>query len=145
MPKHLNIQFVIADGSCARWVKRSENADDFKTVQETQAGPDLYDSQPQGVVFESSTSRRFNVGERDEAVRHRQAQFPEAVADAISAQAAAGAFDRLAIVAPARTLSVIRRRLSPPARAMLVKTLAKDLTKTPDHELGAWLRPLEFG
>ena len=50
---------------------------------------------------------------------------------------------RLAIVAPARVLAQIVRRLSPAAHAKLAKTLARDLTKTPDHKLKAWLKPLE--
>ena len=83
------------------------------------------------------------IGERDTALRHRHAVFAESVADTISAQA--DALERLVIVAPARVLEVIRDRLSPPARARLVSTLAKDLTKIPDHELTKWLRPLEFG
>ena len=60
------------------------------------------------------------------------------------AQAAQGAFDRLALVAPPRILSAIRDRMSVGASAKLARTLAKDLTKAPDHELGAWLGALDF-
>ena len=145
MSKHLKTQFVVADGSRARWVKRSDHADDFVTVEEAHAEANVYDLHPQGVVFEGSAGQRFSVAERDEAVRHRQAQFPEKVSRIINEQAERGQFERLVLVAPARTLNVIKAALSAPARAKLGETLAKDLTKTSDHELGAWLRPLEFG
>lgn len=66
------------------------------------------------------------------------------MAEAINVQAAAASFDRLSIVAPARVLAAINRRLTVAASRKLGKTVAKDLTKIPDHELKAWLRPLEL-
>jgi len=144
MTTHLQIQFVIADSSRARWVNRSKTADDFITAKELHAEP-LITGDPQGVVFEASSGQRFNVQEGDEAAKKHHAVFARQVADALNAQAAAGAFERLALVAPTRTLSAITEHLNGAAKAKLVNTLAKDLTKTPDHELGHWLRPLELG
>jgi protein required for attachment to host cells len=143
MTKHLRFQFIVADGARARWVRRSENADDFVTTKETKAEPHA-PGHPQGVVFEGSSGRRFSVEERQGAVREHREAFAREVADTISAEVVEGAFERLIIVAPARTLAAIRRRLSGAAKALLGKTLAKDLSKTPDHELGTWLRPLEL-
>jgi protein required for attachment to host cells len=143
MTKHLKIQFVIADGARARWVRRSENADDFVTSKETKAEPRAT-GHPEGVVFEGTMGRRFTVEESQGAARQHREAFAREVADTINAEAAEGAFERLAIVAPARTLSAITHHLTKIASALLVKTLAKDLSKTPDHEIGAWLRPLEL-
>jgi protein required for attachment to host cells len=142
--KPLRTRFVIADGSRARWVSRSERADDFVTMKELKAAS-IAAGEPEGVVFEGGSGQRFNVEEKSDAVRMRHLRFAQEVADAINAEAAEREFDRLAVVAPARVLGAIRQRLSATANARLAKTLAKDLTKTPDHELGAWLRNLERG
>jgi protein required for attachment to host cells len=142
MPKPLRTRFVIADGARARWVDRSDRADDFVTSKEMAARPGHAEG-PQGVVFASAGGPRFSVEERDSAARAHRLAFAQEVANAINAEANERGFERLAVVAPARVLSAIRQRLSAKASAKLARTLAKDLTKTPDHELGAWLRGLE--
>ena len=144
MTNHPRIQFVVADGARARWVRRSETADDFVTINESKAEP-KDGGEPQGVVFTGTSGRRANVAERQGAVREHREAFAREVADEINTRAAEGAFERLAIVAPARTLNAITEHLTTAASALLVKTLAKDLSKTPDHEIGTWLRPMELG
>jgi protein required for attachment to host cells len=145
MTVHLKTLFVIADGAHARWVRRSQQASDaFATAREMKAKP-LEQGHPLGAVFESSSGQRFSVQEGDEAVhRHHQA-FAREVAEEINAEVAKGAIERLALVAPSHTLSALTEHLSAAAKAKLTGTLAKDLVKTPDHELGAWLRSLELG
>ncbi|MDR3508265.1 MAG: host attachment protein [Caulobacteraceae bacterium] len=142
MTKPLRTEFIIADGGRARWVKRSDHADDFVTVKEITA-EHHHTGGPQGVVFEASSGQRFSVEERDEAVKAHHMVFARSVGDAINAEAAAGILARLALVAPSHVLAAITEHLTTGARAHLAKTLAKDLGKTPDHELGTWLRPLE--
>ena len=144
MTAHLRIQFVIADGARARWVRRSESADDFVTLKEIKADRRAA-GHPEGVVFEGTSGRRFTVEQRQGAVREHREAFAREVAAAINAEAAQDAFERVVIVAPARTLKAITDHLTTQAKAFLVKTLAKDLSKTPDHELGDWLRRLELG
>jgi protein required for attachment to host cells len=95
------------------------------------------------VAFEASSGRPSNIQERWTATRHRREAFAAQVAEAINAQATQGDADRLSLVAPARVLNAIERGLTAAARAKLSKTLAKDLTKVPDHELKSWLEPLE--
>ena len=142
MIKPLRTQFVIADASRARWVQRSEQADDFVTLKELRASNQAH-GHPTGVAFEGHTGQRFNIGERDAAVREHHLRFAEDVAEAINAETEAGLTERLVVIAQARMLGAIRQRLHPRASARLARTLSKDLTKTPDHELGAWLRRLE--
>jgi len=136
------IQFVVADGQRARWVSR--RGDDFATATEQAAEP-AAPRHPQGVVFEARSGQRFSVEERNAAVRQRKERFAEDLAARINDAAAREAYERLVLVAPARMLSAIEQRLSPAARSRLVGRLAKDLTKTPDHELKAWLQSLELG
>ena len=80
-----HVQFVIADGSRARWVRRSERADDFVTVRELKAEPPT-PGEPDGVVFGSS-GQRFNVSEKDAAMQRLRTRFAEDVAEALNAEA----------------------------------------------------------
>jgi len=144
MTKALRTQFVIADGARARWVLHSDETHDFVTVRElkSDAGPPA--AGPAGVVFENSSGRGSGVRELQDASQRRREHFAVEVAAALDQEAAKDGFQRLALVAPSRMLNAIRERLSGPARAKLAACLAKDLTKVPDHELGPWLRELEF-
>lgn len=134
-------QFLIADGARARWIVR--RASDFVTLREQAARPRRREH-PQGVVFSSAAGQRFNIEARDDSARRDKARFAEEIAAAINAHDAAGGFDRLVIVAPARVLAVIADHLTTSARGKFIGSLAKDLTKVPDHELAAWLHALEL-
>jgi protein required for attachment to host cells len=54
-------------------------------------------------------------------------------------------FDRLVLVAPGHVLHDLRQALDQTASAKIVGSLAKDLTKTPDHDLmshlAEWWQP----
>lgn len=139
---HVHTEFFIADNARARRVRRSASGHDFQTVQELQAGP-AAPTRPQGVVFESGGGR-YNIEERQSAVDRRRYRFADDIARLINDQVARGEAERICLVAPSRTLAALRRRLTPDAEARIAHTLAKDLTKTPDHELGAWLSSLEL-
>lgn len=73
-------------------------------------------------------------------------RFAQAVADRINADFAADQFHELVLVAPAHVLSELTGALHPPVTAVLLGTLAKDLVKTPDHDLSShlkeWVRPV---
>lgn len=138
----LRTDFLLADNAHARWVRRSDVADDFVTVQEIHAEP-AQPTHPLGVVFESGGGR-FSVEEKHGGVEEHRYRFAGRVAEAINAKVAEHDLHRLCLVAPARTLAAIRRRLTPDARTKLAHVLAKDLIKTPDHRLGDWLQALEL-
>lgn len=142
--KPLATQFIIADGARARLVKRAGDAGDFVTTREMKA-----DRRPsetmKGVVFDGATHRGYGVESRADAVQAHRTAFAQEVAEAINTEASHENLGRLAIVAPARTLSAITSHLSAAAKSKLAGTLAKDLTKVPDHALKEWLGPLELG
>ncbi len=60
--------------------------------------------------------------------------------------AAAEVFNELVVVAPPHVLSELTDAFALPTKAMLLGNLAKDLVKTPDHELWPhlkeWVRPV---
>jgi protein required for attachment to host cells len=144
MTKPLRTQFIVADGARARWVERSQDADDFVTVSELKANAHAH-GHPEGVVFEGVTGGRFTVERRGASAAERDRDhFARAVAEVINASVAHDGAERLVLVAPARLLHDIRAHLSKSSDARLASTLAKDLTHARDHELGAWLRPFEL-
>jgi len=138
----LRTDFLLADNAHARWVRHSDEADDFVTVQEMHV-QSVPVPEPQGVAFESGGGR-FNIEEKRGARDHRRYRFAGTVAEAINAKATRGDLQRLCLIAPARTLAAIRRRLTPDASAKIAHVLSKDLMKTPDHKLGDWLHHLEL-
>ena len=142
MIKPLRTQFVVVDGARARWVRRSDETRDFVTENEIKAEPKAPTGGPQGVVFDRAGGAPHAVEPRHGALQ--EDGFVARVAEALNQQAERGAFDRLAIVAPTRTLGALREALAPAARERLAGTLAKDLTKVADHDLARWLRPLEL-
>jgi protein required for attachment to host cells len=95
------------------------------------------------VVFEGSSGRPTALRDPQDAVRKAREGFAAEIAAELEAQARRGEFQRLAVIAPSHTLEAIRKHLAGPAAEALAASLAKDLTKTPDHELKAWLEPLE--
>jgi len=121
-------QFVLADGGHARWVVRAGGeGDNYVTTTEQTAS------------FRAAEDASFAGG----AARRGEEDFAKALADEINARATPAGFERLVLVAPAHFLSDVRERLSTTATAKLARTLAKDLTNTPDHELATWLASLE--
>jgi protein required for attachment to host cells len=143
MPKPLRTQFVIADAGRARWVRRSDETRDFVTTREIKADRPVGDVEDSGVVFEGSSGRPSGVRDPQDAVRKAREGFAAEIAAELDAEARRGEFQRLAVVAPSHTLEAIRNHLAGPAADALAASLAKDLTKTPDHELKTWLEPLE--
>ncbi len=142
MSKPLRTQFVIADAARARWVRRSDNGEDFVTIKELKA--DRGEPKAPVAPLAGSGGRRTGLREARAAARHKRERFAAEVSHVLDQEAASGAYLRLAVVAPARTLSAICNHLSITARARLAASLSKDLTKVADHELAHWLTPLEF-
>lgn len=145
MPKRLQTLFVIADGSRARWVKRSAATGDLVTVNELKADPLRAPPHgPPGVVFDSQTGRGSGLRDRSEPARRGRARFARELAQGLNALASERGMGRLVVIAPARTLREVLDGLSEEAQPKLAGTLAKDLTKVADHDLTPWLNRFEF-
>jgi protein required for attachment to host cells len=67
-------------------------------------------------------------------------RFAEEVARQIEIMTATDAYDGLVIAAPSHTLNALRQEISDHAATRIAATLAKDLVKTPDHELWPRIR-----
>jgi protein required for attachment to host cells len=151
MPQHHNLCIVIADGGHARFVRpASDNAlHTFEAVDSTNVHKrdhDLVSDRP-GRAFESGAAARHAYTPRTDPHDQAKDQFVQLVAGRVNEDSAADVFNELVVVAPAHVLTELTDALDAPAKAKLLGSLAKDLVKTPDHELWPhlteWVRPVQ--
>lgn len=140
----IGLYFLIADGEHARFV--AVGADNvprtvrsFDSARAHLASHELVSDRP-GRTFESARPGSHGVGPRHDPHQMEKLHFADLVADEIGIAAGEGAFDRLVLVAPAYCLNEIEDALDARTSAMVAGRLAKDLVKTPDHELLPHLR-----
>lgn len=74
-----------------------------------------------------------------DAHREDKRRFAEELAQRLNSAAQSNSYDRLVLVAPAKTLGDLRQALSKEAAAKVEGELSKDLTPIPDHELAGHL------
>jgi protein required for attachment to host cells len=135
---------VIADGVKARIVANEGAGKGLTAVPgHAMATPphaerDGYSDRP-GRVHESSGSSRHAIQPRLDWHRFEKQQFAKHVAGMLDAEAGKGAFDRLILVAPPRTLGDLRGALAASTRAKVTGEIDKDLTHLGDHDLPSHL------
>jgi len=145
MPRPRNLVYLIADGAHARFVVRSESGD-FVAIRQIDGSERLEDARVQlrgehaGRSFESVGGARHGVGRSEGVYQRVKGAFAREAAGMLNKLAEARACDGVVLVAPKRLLPLLRRDVGP--AVSVVAEIAKDLTKTPDHELGRWLTPL---
>lgn len=139
--------YVLADGAHARFVDWSAETHAFVTAK-SMDGSHLLDvvraeqrDEPAGRSFESASPARHGVGREDSYRRAKQA-FAADVAKTLREHLRRTSYEGVVLVAPPRLLKVLRAGLA--GFSPVVGELGKDLTKTPDHELGEWLSPLSL-
>lgn len=150
MANHRKLCFVIADGGHARFLRpavdnalHTFDALDAETVH--QRDHDLVSDRP-GRSFESATPGRHAFTSRTDPHEMAKERFSQTVGRRINEASAEDVFNELVVVAPSRVLSELTDTLDAPTRAKLLGSLARDLVKTPDHELWPhlkeWVRPV---
>lgn len=142
MPRPPTLLYLIADGGTARFVERVAETGAYvtrKTLDGRAHLAELHEearAEGPGRSMESANSARHAVGRED--VRERaKADFARHAAAAVKQEIAARPCDGIVLAAPSRLLSVFRAQFDD--GCPVVRSIAKDLTKTPDHELGRWL------
>jgi protein required for attachment to host cells len=89
--------------------------------------------------MESANPARHAIESRTDPREQLKRGYLELLADNLDKNLRAGRYDRLIVVAPPSALGVLRSAFSELVKAVVADELAKDLTKTPDHELGPHL------
>ncbi|MBS0364158.1 MAG: host attachment protein [Proteobacteria bacterium] len=145
MRKTPRLLFVLSDGGRARLVERSPENGHFRTVREIDGARMLEGlrhelrASPPGRSFASVGARRAAVG-RERYVREAKTKFVGSVAEEAVALCHSQGIDGVVIVAPGRLIADLRHPFE--GKVAVVNAIRKDLTKTPDADLGAWLNHL---
>jgi protein required for attachment to host cells len=150
MPLKSTRCFVVADGGHARFLWAADDhglhtveAMDSATLH--QRTHDLV-SDKEGRSFESASGSRHAYSPRHDPHEMEKERFAGAVSEKIAAFSASDAFEELVLVAPSHILNHLTDALDTVTKAKLVGTLAKDLTKVPEHDLSPhlkeWIRPV---
>lgn len=146
MPQSRRPLFVLADGGRARIVERVAETGALRTFHELDCERRLAAirrnarSNPGVRSIQSGTGAGHTTGNEAPYRRAKAAFAGDAVLAACDEARSRGS-DGLILVAPAPILRAMREA-APPSVPVLAM-LAKDLTKTPDHDLDHWLAPLE--
>jgi protein required for attachment to host cells len=122
------VWIVVADGEHARVVVPAARHGQFATAV-------AFDSADAHLLSRDLGDERPGRQPRQDPHKAAKLDFIRFISQELDRHCSAGAFGQLVIVAPAHALHDLRAALSGPASAMIVGTLAKDLTKTPDHDL----------
>jgi protein required for attachment to host cells len=143
--KPIRTWIVIADGARARIVCNEGPGKGLRPIPTAEMSADLprtrdLGSDRPGRVHDSQGHSRHGIEPRVDWHRFEKQHFARKVATMLDAKAASSAFDRLILVAPAKTLGDLRATLGKTAQGMVAGEMVKDLTACPDHELADHLK-----
>lgn len=88
---------------------------------------------------ESSSPTRHAIEPRTDPREQLKRHYLEMLADDLDRRLQANEYEKLIVVAPPHALGVLRAAFSDRVKGVVTAELAKDLTKTPDSELGSHL------
>ena len=137
--------FVLTDGGRARFVERTRENGHYVTLEELDASARLQQlrrelrASPPVRTISSTSPRRSAVGP-DGFLRAAKEAFVAEVAARAQEICRSRAFAGVVVAAPSRLIGRFKAELD--ARTPIAGTIRKDLAKTPDSELGAWLNQL---
>lgn len=151
MAQQQKLCFVIADGGHARFVRPASDFSlhTFDAVDSEDVHKRDHDlvSDRSGRSHESDSASRHAYTPRHDPHEMAKDRFAQLVAARINEDSAADVFTGLIVVAPSHVLKELTEALDAQTSAKLLGSLAKDLVKTPDHELWPhlkeWVRPVQ--
>lgn len=135
---------VIADGARARILENTGPGKGLNPLPGEEMSKRLHPSRDinadrPGRTHDRMGPQRHAMEPPSDPHREEKRQFAEELAELLNTAARLNNFDRLVLVAPAKTLGDLRQSLDKQAAARVSGELPKDLTKVPDHELAGHL------
>ncbi len=122
--------YVVADGGKARIMTREGN--EMRTFQHfDNSGHGDTDADPSAGTSQLKAPKSDPHGQA-------KAHFAKQVADRLNQAVRTGKVDEIVLAAPAHVLHDIREGLDKATSGKLGKSLSKDFTNTPDHELASY-------
>jgi protein required for attachment to host cells len=135
---------LIADGAKARVVEQDKESRRYRPAFEeahfgtTAQSKEIASDRP-GRSFDSAGEGRHAMEPSTDPQRYAKLSFARDLADRLTQAANRQEFDRLILVAAPRTLGDLRSVLPDSVKAKVVVEIDKDLTNTPDQDLGRHL------
>lgn len=136
---------VIADGAKARVVQQDKDSRTYRPAfEEAHYGAahapsrEIASDRP-GRTFDSGGEGRHAMEPSTDPQRHAKLSFARDLATRLGDAANRREFDRLILVAAPRTLGDLRALLPDSVKSRITVEIDKDLTNTPDRELGRHL------
>ncbi len=143
------IWVLVADGARGRILERKDATSSLLPMpggefhQEIHQARELGTDRP-GRVQESASAAHHAISPRTDRSRVEKETFARKLSDALEAAAQRGAFDKLILIAPPRTLGDLHASLGRRSRERLAGTLEKDLTALNPTEIEARLKQAEL-
>ena len=136
---------LIADGGHARVLQTIGHGNALTPVDGMVFEKDLPPSRELGTdrpprTHEAAGKASHGLSPRTDLHRQLKQTFAHEIADQIEKAAAAGAFEKLVVVAPPVTLGDLRKLWSKPVADRIVAEVDKDLVKTPNDHVRAHLK-----
>lgn len=142
--KPVRTWILIADGAQARVLEAHGKGQpltevtDMRRQTELAASHELGSDRP-GRGHESVGDVRHAMEPRSDPHREQKRRFAGELAHLLETRLASGHFERLVVVAPPVTLGDLRAAMTEAVTKVVSAEIAKDLTKTPDHEIATHL------
>lgn len=135
---------VIADGARARILENTGPGQGLTPLPEQEMQQDHkpsrdIDADRPGRTHDRMGPQRHAMEPPTDAHRQEKRRFAEDLAELLNTAARLNSYDRLILVAPAKTLGDLRQALGKEAAAKVDGELSKDLTPIPDHQLAGHL------
>ncbi len=143
--RQLDLLIVVFDSAKARFLERGADGR-LHALNEWQSGlhahvRDLVTDKPGRSFASAHSGARHSYESPDDLHKQEKHRFVKKLADTLDDAYDQGAFRRLVIVAPERSIGEFHKLASAKLRALLMHEVPKDLTKLSDHELDERLRP----
>lgn len=135
---------LIADGAKARVVEQDKESRRYRPAFEeahfgtTAQSKEIASDRP-GRSFDSAGEGRHAMEPSTDPQRYAKLSFARDLADRLTQAANRQEFDRLILVAAPRTLGDLRSVLPDSVKSKVAVEIDKDLTNTPDQDLGRHL------
>ena len=142
--KPLRTWVLVADGARARILENSGPGHALTGIEglvfaSGHAATHELVSDREGRSYSSHGHARSAIESRSDPHRELKTKFAGVLADMLSRELEAGAYQRLVLVAPPEMLGDLRAAISGEVRAKVVGESAHDLTKTPTREVAGHL------
>ena len=143
--RQLDLLIVVFDSATARFFERGTDGR-LHALNEWQSDlhahvKDLVTDKPGRGFASTHSGVRHSYESPDDLHKQEKHRFVQKLADTLDDAYDQGAFRRLVIAAPERSIGEFRKLASAKLRALVMHEVPKDLAKYPDHELDERLRP----